>query len=354
MGVVSVRTDEGPAGHMFLAGPGPGAPLVGEQIVRNLKPVLLGRDPLDIGALWSEMWARRSVDVRAISAIDVALWDIAGKVAGMPVHRLLGTCRDRIRAYASSWVHAAPQDYAEEVGRFQEMGWAGYKLHPLTQRRRFGLEPGLTVAVDIETCDAVRDAAGPDMALMLDAAWAYSYAEALRVGRAIQDLDYAWYEDPLGADDIEGYVRLKQHLWIPVVATEVIDGAHFAYPPWITNRATDALRGDVVLKGGITPLMKIAHAAEVFQLPFEMHDGFHALGNIACLHAALALPNCHWFEVLILDPPGSDGPFDLLSYGLTEPLVVDDGGWVRAPTGPGLGFEPDWDLLRSALVAELR
>lgn len=190
------------------------------------------------------------------------------------------------------------------------------------------------------------------MLLMLDSAWAYTYAEALRVGLAIQDLAYHWYEDPLAADDLYGYRNLKQHLRIPIVATEITEGGLHAMPAWITERATDVLRGDVILKGGITPLMKIAHLADAFHLNCEVHDGFNALGNAACLNVVCAITNCEMFEVITINQTGAYG-IDHLNYGLAEPIEFDADRNVLAPTRPGLGYAIDWDLINANVIGEL-
>jgi L-alanine-DL-glutamate epimerase-like enolase superfamily enzyme len=190
------------------------------------------------------------------------------------------------------------------------------------------------------------------MALMLDSAIAYDHAEALQVGRAIEALGYDWYEDPLQPDDIAGYRHLRTKLDIPIIATEITDGSLYSMPQWITERATDALRGDVLLKGGITPLMKIAHLAEAFHMNCEVHDGFNALGNAACLNVVMAIPNCGWYEVLTINPTGVYG-VEHLSYGLTEPIAFDAAWNVLAPTRPGLGFDVDWELIGTSVSAEL-
>ena len=150
----------------------------------------------------------------AVGTVDIALWDIAGKAAGLPVHRLLGTCRDRIPAYFSTAHHQTAAEYADEAVYWREQGWRGYKLHP---PRGPWLPPGQSppVGFDIEACAAVRAAVGDDMTLMLDSSWSYSYPDALRVGQAIQDLGYFWYEDPLPDHDIHGYARLARHLQHP-------------------------------------------------------------------------------------------------------------------------------------------
>src|SRR5262249_3683760 len=195
---------------------------------QSLKPLVMGRDPLDRERLWQEMWQRsRTTTIRTIGAVDVALWDLGGKIAGLPVHRLLGSYRDRVSAYASSAVLASPQAYAEEASRFKAEGWTSYKIHPPT-------DP----AVDIEVCRAVRRAAGDGFKLMLDSTWAYEYPDALRVGKAIEALGYHWYEDPLADDDLYNYVKLKQQLSIPILATEYAPGGFTTLAPWIVARAT--------------------------------------------------------------------------------------------------------------------
>jgi L-alanine-DL-glutamate epimerase-like enolase superfamily enzyme len=351
LGVLSIRTDEGLEGTTFLSFPGPGPEAIGKQIVTFLKPVLVGRDPLELGALSaavSRMY--RFVDPIAIGSVDVALWDLLGRAAGMPVHRLLGTYRDRVPAYFSSGHHACPEDYAEEAVHWREQGWRGYKLHPPSSSLWGGA--GIPASADIAACAAVREAVGDGMTLMLDAVWSYSYPEALAVGRAIEELGYYWYEDPLGAEDIAGYVRLKQQLRIPILATEITLGGLYALPAWLRAGATDFLRGDVVIKGGITGMMKIAHLAEAYGMNCEVHDAYNAMGNVASLHVIMAIPNCDWFEVITFDPAGVHD-LEHLSYGLATPIEIDVEGFVHAPTGPGLGFDVDWELIDSAKLAEL-
>jgi L-alanine-DL-glutamate epimerase-like enolase superfamily enzyme len=347
LGVLRVMTDEGIEGNSFLSSPGPGPTAIAEQIVNVIKPWLVGADPLDIGAHWRRMAGLvHYLSPHAVGTVDIALWDIAGKVAGLPVHRLLGTCRDRIPAYFSSAHHTTAQEYAEEAVYWREQGWRGYKLHPPRAPWLPGVAP--PVSFDIQACTAVRSAAGADMTLMLDPAWSYSYPDALHVGQAIQDLGYFWYEDPLPDHDILGYQRLARHLTIPLLATEITPGGLTALPSWITAGATDFLRGDPVIKGGITGLMKIAHLAEAFGMNCEVHDSYNALDNVAARHVMMAIDNCDWLEVLAFNPAG-DHSLDHLGYGLTEPFEVDADGHVHAPTGPGLGAEIDWSLINSSV-----
>jgi L-alanine-DL-glutamate epimerase-like enolase superfamily enzyme len=336
LGLVTLATDDGPEGHAFLGSAMRGAHLDAQSLVQYLKPLVVGQDPLDRERLYQAMWQKnRSTTLRAIGAVDVALWDLAGKVAGLPIHRLLGSYRDSVPAYASSAVLSSKEAYAEEAARYKAEGWTAYKIHPPT-----------VPAQDIAVCAAVRRAVGDGFTVMLDGSWAYDYPDALRVGKAIEALAYHWYEDPLADDDLYGYVKLKRQLHIPILATEYSPGGFTAYAPWLTAQATDFLRGDVAVKGGITALVKAAHLAEAFHMNLEIHHGGNSLNNVANLHVTLAIRNCEYFEVLL--PAGAQ------KYGLVEDLEVDGQGLVHAPSGPGLGAKIDFELIRRRATATLR
>jgi L-alanine-DL-glutamate epimerase-like enolase superfamily enzyme len=327
LGLVTIRTDGGVEGHAFLGSAMRSAHLDAQGLIQYLKPLVIGQDPLDRERLWQALWQRnRATSIRTIGAVDVALWDLGGKIAGLPVHRLLGSYRDRVPAYASSAVLASPQAYGEEAARFKASGWRAYKIHPPT-------DP----AVDIEVCRAVRRAVGDDYTVMLDSTWAYEYPDALRVGKAAEGLGFHWYEDPLADDDLYNYVKLKGQLSIPILATEYAPGGFTALAPWITERATDYLRGDVAVKGGITPLVKSAHLAEAFHMSFEVHHGGNSLNNVANLHVIMAIKNCEFFEVLL--------PAAAQKYGLAQDIEVDPQGFVHAFEGPGLGAAIDFDVI---------
>ena len=280
LGIVTIHTDAGVEGHAFLGSSRQGADAYAGPLMEFVKPAIIGANPLDIGAIWHRMWKmNRSVSTNAIGAVDVALWDVAGKVAGLPIHRLLGSCRDRVPAYASSGWLPTPKAYGEEAQHFRSLGWPAYKIHPHGIPRD-----------DIKICQAVRQAVGDDMVLMLDSMWSYGYEDAVRVGRAIEALDYFWYEDPLVEEDLYNYVKLRNKLDIPIMSTEYAPGRFYGMAQWIQQMATDILRGDVAVTGGISPLVKIAHLAEAFRLKCEIHHGGNSLNNVANLHVIMAVP----------------------------------------------------------------
>ncbi|HBD82836.1 MAG TPA: mandelate racemase, partial [Dehalococcoidia bacterium] len=314
LGIVTVETDEGVSGNAFLGSSRMGADHFVKGMMEFIKPIVMGRNPQDIGAIWWEMWKmNRSVSTYIIGAIDICLWDINGKIAGQPIHRLLGTCKESVPVYGSTAYHETTEEYAEEAIRFKEMGWQAHKIHPHGDPQ-----------MDIKISQAVREAVGPDMKLMLDSMWAYKYADALRVGRAIEELDFYWYEDPLVEEDIYNYVKLNQKLDIPIMSTEYAPGHFYGMTPWITQYATAILRSDVAVTGGITPLVRLCHMAEGFNMMCEIHHGGNSLNNVANLHVTMAVPNCEFYE--FFPCTGAN------VYGLVTDIEFDENGMVHAPT----------------------
>jgi L-alanine-DL-glutamate epimerase-like enolase superfamily enzyme len=192
----------------------------------------------------------------------------------------------------------------------------------------------------------VRKAVGDDFRLMLDSTWSYDYQDALRVGRAIEEMGYYWYEDPLADEDIYNYVKLRQKLDIPIMATEFPAGGLDTYPIWLTEKATDFLRGDIPNKGGLTTMLKTAHLAEAFGLRYEAHHSGNSLNNLANLHLCMAIRNTTMWEVLL--PDGAH------KYGMVKDLAPDADGMMHAPTAPGIGGEIDFTLIERRTEAVLR
>ena len=305
LGLVRIETDEGIEGHGLLGLSLHPASLDAPHIVRFLKPILMGKNPLNRERLYQDLSKTRAqVGTHAVCAVDVALWDIIGKIAGLPIHCLLGTFRDKIPVYASSEQHPTIDGYVEQALSVKADGYHGYKLHPNQRWRE-----------DIAACEAVRKAVGDDFTLMLDSRAGYDLGEAVKVGRAIENLGFLWYEDPLPYTDLYTYSKLLRKLDIPVMATEFPAGWLDQYAPWIINRATDMLRGDVLLKGGITTMLKIAHLAESFNMKIEIHHGSNAVNDVANLHLQMAIPNTTYMEVLL--------PHEAWWYGLVENIIID-------------------------------
>lgn len=333
--LVEVETDEGITGVASArAQGGTGGRVIAEAILKTARPRAVGQDPFDRERIWQSL-ARLEragyLQIFATSAIDVALWDIAGQALGKPVWKLLGGCRDRLPAYASSAHMETVEDYLREIDDVRRRGYRAYKIHPIGEAER-----------DIALCTAVRERVGPDFALMLDPGGAYSRDEALRVGRVVERLGFVWYEEPLRDYDLEGYAELSRALDIPVQVAEVVPGHAYLAAEYIRRGAGDHLRSDVYWKGGITGAMKMAHLAEAFNMPLELHHAASPIMNAANLHVACAIPNCAYFEILV--------PEERYDFGLRSYVRADGDGIVHAPTGAGLGVEVDWEWVRANAV----
>jgi L-alanine-DL-glutamate epimerase-like enolase superfamily enzyme len=335
LGLLTIRTDGGIEGHAFIGAALNPAETDAASLIGVLKPLLLGQDPLQREGLHARLLARqRRASLRAVGACDLALWDIAAKHAGLPLYKFLGAGRNAIGAYVSSQILDGPEAYADEAQRYREAGWQGYKLHPPQ-------DP----LIDISCCRAVRERVGDEFPLMLDSTWSYRYPEALRVGRAIEDLGFLWYEDPLNESDIYSYVALRKKLDIPVLATECPDHDLGGYAIWLTERATDFLRGDIAAKGGLTTMIKGAHLAEAFQMNYEVHHGGNSFNNLAQVHFSCAIRNTNFFEVQL--------PDEAQKYGVLNDLEIGSDGMVRCPETPGVGAEIDFELVKRTRLATL-
>jgi L-alanine-DL-glutamate epimerase-like enolase superfamily enzyme len=332
-----VLTDDGCEGHAFGWG-GRSGLATAHLIASIIRPLLIGEDPLNRELIWQKI---RQMDrwwgflpIYAHGPIDVALWDLAAKAAGLPLYKYLGGYRTALPAYASSLILDSPEAFAAQAQEYRRMGYKAYKLHPWGQPER-----------DVEACAAVREAVGDEMVLMSDPVGGYTQQQALRVGRALEDLDYYWFEEPLSDYDVYGYQELCRALEIPVAGAESTPGGLFGTTQYIVQRAVDIVRSDVSWKGGVTGLMKTAALCEAFGLNCEVHTTTNALLDAANLHVCCAIRNCEYFEILIPQEP--------FSFGVRHPICIDSEGYVHVPDSPGLGVDLDWDELERYKVAEI-
>jgi L-alanine-DL-glutamate epimerase-like enolase superfamily enzyme len=336
--VLTVRTNQGVEGHCFAGGYStPGARHVVDSIVTVLRRELVGKNPLSRESLWARMWAlrrRKSLSASAIAAVDIALWDIAGKIAGLPIYQVIGAAREKVKTCATSMLWPEPADYARDAVALKQNGHALLKLFPAGVLKR-----------DIAICQAVREAVGPDTELAVDAVFAYDRRDALSLGRALEELNFKWLEDPLVDTDIQGYVELSRALDIPIAAGDTEYLTLETLPDYVLRGALDIVRADVAFKGGITPVKKMADICDAFGLTCELHHAGNSSMNVANLHVALSMKGDTHFEVM--------QPVSLHDYGMTEYITLDSEGFVRAPVKPGLGFDLDWDRIERDKVARL-
>jgi len=302
------------------------------------KAACLGRNVLDLPAITSQ-WVpekRRVGQSAYASAIDNCLWDILGKAVNLPVYRILGAYRERVMAYASTQHHDTLEQFVDEAKTIKAQGFKAYKIHPPSPNG------GHDYKLDIAVAKAVREAVGDEFTLMIDPVGVYTREEALKVGHAIQDLGYIFYEDPLPTKDIDGLVQLASKLDIPLHMGEFLTSI-YEYPEYIRRGATDAIRFIVDNVGGITEGLKLAHMAECFEMECVPHNWGEAYAHAVHFHLELAMPNNRWFEMTV--PMGSsDRPY------MKDKFRINSEGYVEAPKKPGLGYELDHDAVDRFLL----
>jgi L-alanine-DL-glutamate epimerase-like enolase superfamily enzyme len=346
--LVEVETDRGITG-IGEAGVGGGS--TRHVIEHQLRPLLLGEDPLLIEGLWQKMFARtrqfgrRGVVINAISGIDIALWDIAGKVAKMPVYRLLGACRDRVEAYASGGFYQPGKsidDLAGEAEGYRAQGFKGMKMkigrNPSTQTHLRHLAGNAQLCEvepeeDIARVAAVRKALGPKAKLMVDVNCAWSPAMAIEMGRALEPHKLYWIEEPVATDDIDGSARVAAALATPIAGYETEIGL-YGFRELISRGAVDIVQPDIAWSGGFSECRRIAALAQAHHLMVAPHAFASAVTLVASLHFAAAIPNGLVLEF-------DRNPNGLRDDLLKEPVGIDSDGTIRLPERPGLGIDLD-------------
>lgn len=303
-----------------------------EQDVNVIRHVIIDKDPFEREWIWQKMWelyhygsSGGTLSLYTMSAVDVALWDLAGKALGQPIYKLLGAYRNKIKVYASSIRLPSPQHYFDEVTSCKNQGITAYKLH---------VDPEIA----IESCRAAREAGGDDMTLMYDPFHCYNRVEALQMGKELEELNYYWFEEPIPDVDIEGLIMLREKLNIPIAATENAQLSMFTIPEYLVRRACDIVRCDTLASGGITPTKKIADMCNAFGTQCELHQGVVPTGNVANLHVECAVKNSAFHEIF----PWPDG---VSLFGLKGSPKLDDEGYIHVLQKPGLGIEIAWEAL---------
>ncbi len=334
--IVEIVDEDGTVGFGECYGPArPNA-----AVVAAMRPLLLGRDPMATEALWERLYdqfrdhGQRGLVVQALSGIDIALWDLKGKLLGQPIHRLMGgPLRERIRAYATG-LYRRPEGQPEAYLAQEAEGYAAEGFSAVKLKIGFGIEE------DLRNAKAVRRAIGPNVELMVDANHGYSVTEAIRLGRRLEALEIGWLEEPIVPEDMEGYAELRQRQPIPVAGGECAFTRH-DFKALFTRRALDIAQPDTCAAGGLSECKKIADMAMAFGVRYVPH----VWGTGVALAAALQL-----LAVLPRTPPRNEPLEPVLELDRTEHAIRDailvepirhEQGWVAVPTGPGLGIEID-------------
>lgn len=293
-----------------------------------LAPKLIGRSAHDRRALWNAMRGTLTgrtggMLVECIAGLDIACWDLAGKAAGQPVWRLLGGAgRERVDAYASSINWAGQARMEAEVEAALARGF-----------RQIKLKIGHPVSEAIAWVRRARAMVGPDILLGVDANWAYDTADALRVGRALADADYGWFEEPLRPDDHAGYRRLATHLPLRLAAGES-DFVARQSAALVVDHTLGLVQPDVARSGGITETWRIAEHAALHDVAYAPHIGWSgAICAAASLHLAAAAESFMTYECMVFDNPLRQELTDVAAGDVTQ---LEDGR-LTVPQQPGLG-----------------
>jgi L-alanine-DL-glutamate epimerase-like enolase superfamily enzyme len=324
--VLKLTTDTGIEG-LATACAARSAHITAAFLLELVAPVVLGRDVTDRESIWHEL---NTID-RHITffpnylpgPVDVAVWDIAAKAAGLPLFRYLGAYRTSLPVYASSLWLDGPAAYVREAKHYASRGIKAYKAHP----------PG-PWRIDMEVHRALRAELGYAHVLMTDPVAEYPLEIAIRVGRDLEKLNYHWFEEPFRDFELAKYAKLCAALDIPIAATETTRGGPYGVAQVIKYDAADIVRADVSWKPGITGTMKIAHMAEANGLQCEIHTTTMGPMDIANLHVSCAIRNCEYFELFV--------PEEKFRFPMKDPWPIDSQGFIHVPEKPGLGIEFDW------------
>jgi D-galactarolactone cycloisomerase len=329
---IKVETDDGLFGLGSASGNGE---LIEFIVARILKPLLVGMDPTAIDEIWDTAYVRgghkefgtRGVGVVALSGVDVALWDILGKVRGVPLYQLLGgKVRDKVPVYATALYPEEPAKVARRARSFAEQGFHGVKI-----------KVGFDLDQDVRIVRAVRQELGKNFVVMTDANQGYSLDVGIKAAQAFADAGAYWLEEPLFVEDIEGHAILREKGRTPIAVGENLNMT-YAFEDFILRGAVDFVQPDVARAGGVTEMQKIAALAAKHKVPVSFHTWGDAVALAASVHLSAAIENCIVMELDYTYNP-------LREELLREPFKVKT-GYLFPPDGPGLGIDLNPDALQ--------
>ena len=334
--ILQIHTDQGITGEFA------GGTAVDYAQIEMFTHYLLGRNPLERELIYNDVKrALRKYDRMSMGPVDIALWDIAGKLYNAPVWELLGGWKRSLPAYASTFHGdengglASPEAFADFAVQCQEMGYKAFKIHGWSHA---------PIQREVANVLAVRERVGDTLDLMLDPACEYeTFADTLRVGRACDEANFFWYEDPFkdGGISISAHRKLRQMIKTPILMGEHIRTLEPKVDAAVAE-ALDYMRVNPTYDLGITGAMKVAHASEGLGLDVELHGG-----GPAQRHCMAAIRNTNYYELGLVHPlaASSGPPIYADGYNGDRLDSIDANGQVPVPDGPGLGTTYDWDFI---------
>ena len=315
-------------------------------IMDVLKPIVIGTDPFDSEVTWEEMYATmrqrghsKGYMIEAISGVDIALWDLKGKISGLPLYKLLGGLfRDKIQCYASSIRFKKPKDVVEEVRGIISEGFTQVKL-----------KIGRGIEQDIQAIKLIRQEFGSDLVVMVDANSGYSVNDSIKIGRLLEKYDVYWFEEPTTPDNLPGYAKIADTLDIPIAAGES-EFTRFGFRDLIDLGKVDIIQPNVGRAGGFTEVLKILSLATSHGIPYAPHTGSSSSVTMAAeLHLAFASSNFLTYEYMRTAwSHEQENPLkkDLLVSEIDKPVK----GFISAPKEPGLGIKIKEETIHKYLI----
>lgn len=351
--LVEVETDEGITGWGECFGAGNIA-LANKGIVEQvIQPMVLDMDPLDRDVIWHKVYnlmrdhGQKGMPLQSLSGVDIALWDIAGKVAGLPLHKLIGgTHRDRIQVYGYGMmlrpesVNNLVARFADEAAAIKDMGFSATKM-------KVGLGP----KDDVRLIEAVRKGVGDDYRFMIDANHGYTTHDAFHVGRAMEEFDPYWFEEPVAPEDLDGYRELRAGLNVNISGGEA-EFNRWGWRALLESRGLDIAQPEVCAVGGITEYLRVLALCHAHFTPVVNHVWGSAIAVATNMHLLAAMPPLPgglfpWEPMLEFDTTDNKFRDELLSEPLNiQTQVASTGGFAAIPNGPGLGVDPDRDFIK--------
>ncbi|KPK37486.1 MAG: galactonate dehydratase [Phycisphaerae bacterium SG8_4] len=338
--LVKITCDNGTFGW----GEGYGPAEIVKAGIEFFRPLLIGHGPLETENLWQLMYlrsldyARRGILLSALSAIDVALWDLKGKILGQPVSVLLGgRRRQSVRTYATGMyfteTESMPETLAAEALGYKEQGFDAMKM-----------KVGLNVEKDIENVAAVRQAIGPGIDLMIDANHAYSLTEATKLARAVEPYRISWFEEPVSPEYYASYSQLRETTSIPIAGGEC-EYLRFGFLRLFQQQCVDIAQPDICAAGGLTEVKRIADMACTFGVDLVPHTWGTGIAASAALHliANIDMPGSRLNEAeALMELDRTENP---LRDELVQPALSPHNGRLQVPNEPGLGVNVDENAL---------
>ena len=330
-GVLKVLTDEGITGYSEEAITGYPEGVIRTFIEDRIKPVLIGENPMNVERLWDKMYRlgighknSRGSGITALGAVEIALWDIIGKVRNLPVYEMLGgLCKNKIKAYASLMGYDTPREVAETALRCVVEGYTAVKLHEVPSNA-------------ISSVKAVREAVGDKITIMLDMNGAWRPKQALENAKKLEQYNILWLEEPIGpVDDYDGLAYLRERTSILIAGGES-DNTHYGFRELITRHAVDIIEPDVAAGGGISTCRKIFALAEAWNLQIATHSFTFGPSLAAALHLSLSNMISEYVEICATP----------LEEFYMQPPFRQEQGYLTLPDKPGLGIEIDEDVVK--------